>query len=906
MDKSVFRRKSLLALLLGGTASGALLPVSQAQAACAITGTTPTLITIGCTGSTVGALPITTLPNLPTVPQTSGAVILGSDGNAASITNTTANAIDLTVTSAAGNFVSVDTGNVGAPSSITGLNNGLSLVSTGGADILIGQKSAGGNGLNANVTGQNGSGIFASAAGAGNVAITTAAGTTVTSLTTSAIVAEVENGNATVIVNGTATNPTAQAYSVAAFSTGSGAITVGGAGNIAQGILAQSFGTGGITIGGTGSIVNTEAGAAPNGILTAEILNAANASDIVITRSGVVSVQTGQAAIFAQTAGTGNISITGTGNVTAGLTGITAIANGGNVTIAPAGSVTGSQAISALTTGSGQIHVATAGDITGRGGYGIVTSAATGSTTVDIGAKSIVSGTTGALNLASTGGDIVLNNRGLVSGVNISSTAGDPTVNNTGTLSGLSVVGNLTLNNFGTVNGLVTATGTSVINNAGRFSLVDGQTNEILKTTTFNGQGGIFAVDVSTTGAGQRADLLKTTNLSGSTPVEIHVVGPAGLITNPIPVVSAANVAPGTTVTLANNPSGLINYAIQQSGGTFSLISTVNTSAASAAPTGIDSILTALSTGFFQNASAFIAEPPNPSPNQWNGGPWIRFANGQNDVSATTSAQNPTGTTFAPSKVRATFNGFQTGIDLGLANFEGTGWNTHLGVTAGQVILNTNDLTGLNITSGVEVPFIGIYGALTGHNFYADFQVREDFYSMKITNPAAFLTGTNLDGKAVSANFSAGYRFDLPNSWFVEPSAAFLYSNLHVDSLRVGLDAAGTSFGNLVFNPFTDMLGRFGVRAGTTFVLDQFQLALQPFGTASIWREFADNTHTTFETPGASSQLEVTRIGTFGQVGLGVSGQVLQTGLLGFVRSDYRFGDHIQGYAVVGGLRYQF
>jgi hypothetical protein len=52
--------------------------------------------------------------------------------------------------------------------------------------------------------------------------------------------------------------------------------------------------------------------------------------------------------------------------------------------------------------------------------------------------------------------------------------------------------------------------------------------------------------------------------------------------------------------------------------------------------------------------------------------------------------------------------------------------------------------------------------------------------------------------------------------------------------------------------------------------------------------------------------LAVTRIGTFGQLGLGVSGQVLQTGLLGFVRADWRFGQNLSGYAVVGGMRYQF
>lgn len=463
--------------------------------------------------------------------------------------------------------------------------------------------------------------------------------------------------------------------------------------------------------------------------------------------------------------------------------------------------------------------------------------------------------------------------------------------------------------NTGTFNLMGPLAGTlGTFNNAGRVGMVNGQTTDVLNATTFNGQGGLVAIDVNptSTAATQRADLVNATNVSGTTGIEVHVVGQAGLITVPIPVVTATNVAPGTSINVANN-QGLINYSIEQSGGTFNLVSTVNTSAASAAPAGIDAILTALSTGFFQNASAFIAEPPDPGRNQWNGGPWIRVADGQNDVHVASFAQNPTGLlATAPVGVRARFSGFQTGVDLGVANIEGSGWNTHLGVTAGQVILRTNDLLGLNVTSAVQVPFFGIYGALTGHGFYADFQVREDLYSMKISNPAASLSGRDLDGRALAVNASAGYRFDLPASWFVEPSGAFLYSRLHVDTLRVGLDSTGQSFGYLDFNPFKTILGRFGVRVGTSFLVDQFELALQPFVTASVWREFAGNSTTTFVTPGASALLGVTRIGTFGQIGLGVSGQVTKTGLLGFVRGDYRFGDHIEGYAVVGGLRYQF
>ncbi len=208
-----------------------------------------------------------------------------------------------------------------------------------------------------------------------------------------------------------------------------------------------------------------------------------------------------------------------------------------------------------------------------------------------------------------------------------------------------------------------------------------------------------------------------------------------------------------------------------------------------------------------------------------------------------TSAQNPTGTAFAQSKVRAAFNGYQTGVDLGVANVEGSGWNTHLGVTAGEVFIRTNDLLVTDIDSQSQVPFLGVYGAVTGHNFFADFEVREDFYDLHVSNPIALLSGAGLNGKELAANASVGYRLNLPSSWFIEPSAAFIYSDLRMSTLRINLDESGTSFGDLIIDPIQSALGRAGVRVGTTYIFDSFGLALQPFATGSVWHEFEGGQH---------------------------------------------------------------
>jgi outer membrane autotransporter protein len=89
-------------------------------------------------------------------------------------------------------------------------------------------------------------------------------------------------------------------------------------------------------------------------------------------------------------------------------------------------------------------------------------------------------------------------------------------------------------------------------------------------------------------------------------------------------------------------------------------------------------------------------------------------------------------------------------------------------------------------------------------------------------------------------------------------------------------------------------------------------IAWQPFAAASVWREFDSDVTSTFLTNqcpcGAPVSLNIStsRVGTFGQFGLGTAAQITNTGWLGFVRADYRTGEEIHGWDVTGGIRYQF
>ena len=154
----------------------------------------------------------------------------------------------------------------------------------------------------------------------------------------------------------------------------------------------------------------------------------------------------------------------------------------------------------------------------------------------------------------------------------------------------------------------------------------------------------------------------------------------------------------------------------------------------------------------------------------------------------------------------------------------------------------------------------------------------------------------------------------LPNSWFFEPSVGLVWSRASFDNLNapgatLGLGGGApivVPSGAMVFDDVNSLLGHAGARVGTTITTPT--LALQPFVAASIWREFDGPSTSQFTCAicGTGLNLSTTRIGTYGQYGVGVTGQLLNTGWLGYGRVDYRKGDNVEGWSISAGLRYQW
>jgi len=327
-----------------------------------------------------------------------------------------------------------------------------------------------------------------------------------------------------------------------------------------------------------------------------------------------------------------------------------------------------------------------------------------------------------------------------------------------------------------------------------------------------------------------------------------------------------------------------------------------------------------------QQGSAFVSAPANPQPDQPGGGVWARAVGGHANISSTsTSVGNTVNVPGAPANVQNTANttcansmstnfaGVQVGADIARLNWNG--WNVHLGTTAGYLGSKENDNNGFSNT--FQVPFFGTYLVATHGRFFADLMVRQEYYNINLNNIGFNYFNQPIGAHGYSISTSAGYNFDAGNGWFIEPSGGFVYSRTSVDNfINPGTPALAIP-GLITTNDIESELGRLSLRAGKT--IETPNMIWQPFASVSVFHEFAGNVVTNYSSlpnsaffsarniPITFNQTTSTsRIGTYGQYSLGLAGQVVNTGWLGFVRVDYRNGDNINGWTGNAGLRYQF
>jgi opacity protein-like surface antigen len=343
--------------------------------------------------------------------------------------------------------------------------------------------------------------------------------------------------------------------------------------------------------------------------------------------------------------------------------------------------------------------------------------------------------------------------------------------------------------------------------------------------------------------------------------------------------------------------------------------------------------IAAVETAFLsQQGSAFVSAPGNPVPNQPGGGVWIRGVGGEANISSSSNttltataapgaAPVPVGSVAGSTslncanQVHLTFGGVQIGTDIARLNWNG--WNVHWGATAGYVGAKTNDTNQLfPFSNSFEVPFLGSYIVATKGRFFAHLMVREEMFNINLFNAGLAFSNQPVSAHGYSISADAGYNFDLKNGWFAEPSAGFIYSRTSVDPFTQpgsGANASNFLAGTIAINDIESEMGRLSLRVGKN--IDGGKVLWQPFVSASVFHEFANNTSATSTFPAfccaigpvnALATNSTTRVGTYGQYSIGIAAQVVNTGWLGYVRGDYKDGDNINGWGASAGLRYQF
>ncbi len=335
-------------------------------------------------------------------------------------------------------------------------------------------------------------------------------------------------------------------------------------------------------------------------------------------------------------------------------------------------------------------------------------------------------------------------------------------------------------------------------------------------------------------------------------------------------------------------------------------------------------------TAFLTQSSAFIGSPANPQPDQQGGGVWARGVGGHLSVGTTATAGNisfggpVSGNIACNTRTLEDFAGVQVGTDFARLNVNG--WNLHAGSTIGYLGSKTQDTTpGLDppasFRDSLQIPFVGAYGAASYGGLLIDGQVRGDFFQNEVSDDNHGLSGQRFDARGISLTGNVAYNQKLGNNWFIEPSAGIIWSRTHVEPLNVpGTAVLGPPPGVpfvppwvLTVNDIESTLGRLSVRVGTTVASGN--VVWQPFASASIFHEFQGGVTSSLTSnfsaigasfPTLSSTVSTNSLGTYGQFGLGVAAQFVNTGWVSYLRGDYRRGDNIEGWSLNGGLRYQF
>ena len=746
---------------------------------------------------------------------------------------------------------------------VTGNAEGIDASAAGNVTVKAGGDVTGSSGINA-------------VANEGDVLVTTAAVTTVTGTSGTAITASASStGNVVVQANSTVTG---RNRGIDAFA---------------------EAGTVDITTG-----AETVSGTRFNGI------EATASGKVTIGAGGDVSG--GINGIIAQSTGTGDVAITTSADsaVTGGL--------------AEAG-----DGINASATGTGRIRITNNADTRGSDA-GIDATSALGATEnaiqiINKGTVANLSGETNARAITTQGGATKIDNSGNLIGT-VSTESNDDFMENKG-------FWNMAYgtSDFGAGGDEVVNSGTLLaaddpteiertyfnnleeFTNSGLVSQVDGQAGDLLQLVdgaNYTGDGGRLAVDavLGPDSAGGLSDQFFVLGASaGKTLVHVNVVGSTGINTEGIPVVFAIPLVEGVFDLDGPLNVGFFAWDLRPDdggGGWYELF----TSGVGAGSYEFAAGITAAQDIWQQSIGTLMQRQAD-----------LRSLLGGTSVTPVADFSEP----VAPTPVASITPGFwfrgvgayvdrddeHNGIVLdrqqtiwgGLAGFDfGTqdiGDALMFGLFGGYLTSNL-DFDETNSEWIYDGPTVGAYVTYVSQGFYADATVKADFLDIDIdaNDLAPADNDADTDAFNIGGRIDTGYRLGFGGGLFAEPQATIAVVHTEIDDVDI--------FGGAVeFDDETNVKGRLGLRLGHETTASN-GIVYSGDVTASVWEDFSGDNDVTIAFPGLPSFGVSDDPGdTLGDVALGVS-VAAPEGWSGFIRGNYLFGEDYEAVTGNAGVRF--
>ena len=486
--------------------------------------------------------------------------------------------------------------------------------------------------------------------------------------------------------------------------------------------------------------------------------------------------------------------------------------------------------------------------------------------------------------------------------------------------------------------GTATINGSVALNAGSTVNLTGGGTDESLNINGATSMGGnTISLDANLTGTGA-SDSVNVTGaltLTGDVTLSFSTVGQDDI--NPVNVVTYSSLAPGAfTFNAANLPQfGTFEYFLNTGATAVTLQSRINDGVGNlAAGVGltqsvVGSIINRPTSPYVTDYVGYSGESRNRAKRQADTsrpcgpGGWARISAGQADVDGSFSSS---GSAPVGSNLSLDYYGIQTGGDIACFDDRFGGYDMAFGLIAGYNAGDTfSASTEADISTDFSQAYAGLYATASRGSFFADLQLRFeniDYEASIVDNIAAngtIQTISDFSTSGTTVSGSVGYSWQIPSVEglsFVS-TAGFSYSDFETDPITIESTLSGggpAPDSTLQLQDSSIELGFVSATLARSRVLPDQLSAINYFGTVTYYNDFADNPTATLTESGSTTNIELSNLGSYGEVSLGVNYiRLLDSGgdgaprqLSAAARVDYRSGDAVDSYGITGQVRLQW